>query len=313
MSEAAMACETLASRPRRLHVAAVLLIVGAPLLFLMLLLWSVFRGEGPVVAMGDWEFRAFGQVLPIFNVAAPVIICMLLGVLLDGLLTRRWRRKVEKAMLQRAMDDAAPMAAYSDGGVGSAGRFTRALTMVGSGLIVTALLVTAWAICLPAQSPAAVIRGSATQAVSAPYVATGAPNGRLATTVVQDMLVTQRLTYFVPIIDPAEPKLIRDFVEFVPDKRWNGTSVPEVDPGTSWKAYPAALPRFVHVLYSEGGYAVSPTYHVLASSPSAIQAPYWIVAMQLGLLGVMVLAAALLQRRHAHRLARRYQASLAPA
>lgn len=302
MTEVAMSAEWSASRPRRLHWLSLLLILGAPMLIVAYLLWAVLRGQGPVVAIGDWQFNAFGQTLPAFNIVLPVILCMLLGLVVDIILTRRWLRQVRSAALDRPIGDALP---DDDAAAGSAGRFTHVLMIAGAGLVAGAALLALWTLVLPTRAPLAVI-GAVPAGSPAPLLISGQPDGRLTVTVVQDMLVSRRSAYFVPIIDPAEPRTIRNFVEFAAADGWNGTSVPRVDISRPLHVYDTALPRFVRTLYEDGGYAVAPTYRVLTGNPRSIQLPYWIISGQLGLLGVIVLGAAWLQRRHVRKLS--YQA-----
>lgn len=274
--------------------------------------------RGIIGRIADWQFGRFGQTLPIFNIAILLVLGALVCFFVEILATRRKRQDAATTDHVEFGPDGVPLPdslSEPADGVGSAAaalraktlysarRFTRVLFSLGFAAIVVALLITLWALILPARVSTATI-GTPTNGVVADRVVQGRAEGRLLVSITQDILIVRRNAYFVPLIDPAEPRVIRNFVEFVPDDRWNGMAVPQVDTAALFHTYDSPLPSFVPTLYASSGYAVARPYQVLTTRTSAIQAPYFIAAVQLALIGLLILCAGLVQRWHTRRLAR---------
>ncbi|WP_131818684.1 hypothetical protein [Sphingomonas turrisvirgatae] len=278
-------------------------LVALPLILIMgFLSAQTYIQDGVPVWLADWQFGRFGQSLPIFNIAIFVAVATLVGILID-LLVRLIRReadadrKTASVSAQAQAHDAERQEALS--AILSAGRFARLLRIVGATVMVMAVTIAVWALLLP-RGAEAVVFGTAPNAAT--RVIQGRPDGRLMVTTVNDVLLYRESAFFVPVIDPAEPRMIRRFVEFVPDGSWNGSAVPQVDMSQPLRAYRIALPAFMPTLYAGNGYTLAKPYEVLTNRPISIQLPYYITAVQLALIALVFLVAAWIQHRHLKRL-----------
>jgi uncharacterized membrane protein len=253
--------------------------------------------------LGDWQFQRFGQSLPAFNIAIFVIVALLIIPLADLVIRlRRWRQSQNEPVESgdKAVEaQRVRLAADADAAHRSAQRFVRLLTIVAGIALVAALMVAVWGLLLPRTAPA---RMFAPAAAAAGETVRGRPDGRLMITTANDVLLYRNFAHFVPVIDPAEPGVIRRFVEFIPGTDWDGVSTPQVDVSKPMRAYWLALPSFTHSLYAGRGVTLAPSYEVLTNRPISIQLPYYISAIQLALVGLIVAAAAWIQRRHLKRM-----------
>ncbi len=279
--------------------------ISLPLVVIMgFLSTQTYFQDGVPVFLADWQFGRFGQSLPIFNIAIFVAVAIVIGLLADFLvrLVRRRRRAADGAIdpnvdqaEARQREGQLDFAAATT----SADRFARLLSIIGTILVVMALTILVWTLLLPRWADIVAFpegTGADTRIVQ------GRPDGRLMVTTVNDVLLYRDSAFFVPVIDPAEPRTIRRFVEFVPDGSWNGSAVPQVDLTKPLHAYRIALPAFMPTLYAGNGYTLAKPYEVLTRRAISIQMPYFLTAAQLGLIGLVVLGAAWVQRRHVKRL-----------
>lgn len=303
MTEQAQSADVAPQRPSGRHPW---LVAGLSLLLLAVIAGflsaQTYFQDGVPLVMANWQFARFGQALPIFNIAIFVAIAVLVGLLIDFLVRLvRGRRKIE-GMIDPAADHVEARQREAErelaSAKASAGRFARLLTIIGGVVMGIASLIALWALLLPARAETVVFgapSGQANRAIA------GRPDGRLMVTTVNDILLYRDSAFFVPVIDPAEPRVIRRFVEFVPDGSWDGSAVPQVDVSRPFRAYRLALPAFTPTLYAGNGYRVEKPYEVLTNRAISIQLPYFITAVQLGLIGLVILVAAWIQRRHAGR------------
>lgn len=275
----------------------------APLIVIMgFLSTQTYLQDGLPVSIADWQFGRFGQALPIFNIVVFVVLAILLGLLIDFLIGLARRRKTDDDPIDLTVDqvEARQREARLDveSARMSADRFGRLLSIIGGAILGIALFIAIWALLLPRWTQTVAFGGVG----EAPNVVQGRPDGRLMITAVNDVLLFRDSAFFVPVIDPAEPRTIRRFVEFVPDGSWNGSSVPQVDISKPFRAYRLALPAFTPTLYAGNGLTVARPYEVLTNRPIAVQLPYFITAIQLALIGLIILGAGWFQRRHARRM-----------
>ncbi|QUT05648.1 hypothetical protein KFK14_22295 [Sphingobium phenoxybenzoativorans] len=117
----------------------------------------------------------------------------------------------------------------------------------------------------------------------------------------QNLLFKRHGARFAPAISPiAKDGTIKLFVELEPSEVFPSDIA---RPVTTRNGVLLAngLPGSIVRLYRYAGYTVENPYYVLFSSELTMKLPYYIAAVQLLVIALMLLMAALLQRHHVHR------------
>lgn len=264
------------------------------LVVLLYFLWEMLHYAGLYATLAEWQFDQFGQFAPTLTFVLPVLLFGSPALLL--LRDRHQRDDPRYA-------DRSPVAAARI----SAIRFRQFLFVLASALLSAALVIALIALTRTADrrsdrivtpDPASVSRvdsGSATLRGTILYDRTAA--------YAQNLLVTRRGVRFAPIVapgtDPATPQ-IAYFVELEPRDQARMLPNAQVEDRTGTLVR-NNLPGSIERLYRYAGLQVTRPYYVLYNSTRTMRAPYWVVAVQLTLAGLVILIAGLLQTVHLRR------------
>lgn len=271
--------------------------------------WEAASYRGLFAILAEWQFDRLGQDLPTFN------FCLLTMTLAWPALAILRRRSVSDAELAenaraRGLSDddieeeewerEAQLALFS------AQDYMHFLLGFGAALGVAALVALLWTLTLPTGSETP--KSFSPSVVNAPEPEEGSARiegavryGRIAS-FNRGILFFNRTALFAPIIPPqGSDGRVRYFVEFLPVERPDIAAGATISHRTGILVH-ADLPGALVRLYRYLGYHPVENYYVLYASAATIRWPYYIIAAQFLLGGLLFGATGLGQLRHVRRL-----------
>lgn len=282
--------------------------------------WEAASYRGLFAMIAEWEFDRLGQDLPTFNF---VLLTMLLSWPALSILRRRRAREMmaeeedtdileasggeteealERAYVEQEERRETALAFHA------ARDYMHYLFGFTVALWLAALVSLLWTLTLPNSTADA--RAYIPNSLSAQHPREGAARfdgtlryGRIAS-FGRGILFARRTALYAPLFPPrGSDGRIRYFVEFLPAERpdiRSGSIISHRNGILVRSDLPGALIR----LYRYLGYQPAPDYYILYVSLLTMRWPYYIIAAQFMLGGLIFLAAALWQRRHLRRLRR---------
>lgn len=310
----AIATDTAAERrfspSKRIHVSPRLAALWLWVLVVVLYFaWEAATYSGLFAMLAEWQFDRLGQDLPTFNfclltmaLAWPALLILRRrhvgdreaaefarahGATDDDLGDEEWEREAQLALL-------------------SARDYMHFLSGFAVALGVAALVALLWTLTLPTgkEEP----RSFTPAALNAPAPQEGAARiegavryGRIAS-FNRGILFFNRTALFAPIIPPqGGDGRVRYFVEFLPVERPDISAGATISHRTGILVH-ADLPGALVRLYRYLGYHPIEHYYVLYASAATIRWPYYIIAAQFLLGGLLFGATGLGQWRHVRKL-----------
>jgi hypothetical protein len=271
--------------------------------------WEAASYRGLFAMLAEWQFDRLGQDLPTFN------FCLLtMSLSWPALLILRRRHVTDEEAAQYARDRAIPDEELDDDAweresqlaLFSAQDYMHFLLGFGAALGIAALIALLWTLTLPSgteppksftpsvvNSPAPV-EGSARIEGAVRY-------GRIAS-FNRGILFFNRTALFAPILPPqGGDGHVRYFVEFLPVERPDIAAGATISHRTGILVH-SDLPGALVRLYRYLGYQPVEHYYVLYASAETIRWPYYIIAAQFLLGGLLFGATGLGQWRHVRKL-----------
>ncbi|MGT2514678.1 hypothetical protein ACVOMT_11015 [Sphingomonas panni] len=264
------------------------------LVVLLYFLWEMLHYSGLYATLAEWQFDQFGQFAPTLTFVLPVLLFAS-----PALLLLRDRHQRDDP---RYADQSPVVAAHI-----SAVRFRQFLFVVASALLSAAVVIALVALTRTADRRADRIVTADPAGVTAADSGAAKLRGTIlydrTAAFAQNLLVTRRGVRFAPIVAagtyPAMPQ-IAYFVELEPRDQARMTPNERVEDRTGTLVR-NNLPGSIERLYRYAGLRVTRPYYVLYNSTRTMRAPYWVVAAQLTLAGLVMLIAGLLQTVHLRR------------
>jgi hypothetical protein len=264
------------------------------LMVLLYFLWEAFRYRGLYATLAEWQFDQFGQFAPTLTFALPVLLFASPALLL----LRDRHQRDDPRYAERTPAEAARLSAL---------RFRQLLFVIASALLTAGVVVAVMALTRTAEqrSNRIVTPGSpgANEADNGAATLRGTILYDRTAAFAQNLLVTKRGVRFAPIVAPGLAGDVREiayFVELEPRDTARIDPVPSITQRTGTLVR-NDLPGAIVRLYRYAGLRVVRPYHVLYVSTRTMRAPYFVVAAQLALAGLIVLLAGLLQTIHFRR------------
>jgi hypothetical protein len=297
---------TLSHRLRRTSPRLIALWVWV-LVVVLYFAWEAATYRGLFAMLAEWQFDRLGQDLPTLNFC---MLTMTLALPALAILRRRHLSRDEAAGARRDVpDDDLDDDAWeqqSQLALLSAQDYMHFLFGFAAALGIAVIVALLWTLALPTGSGPA--KSFTPSAANAPDPEEGAAQmegavryGRIAS-FNRGILFFNRTALFAPILPPpGSDGRVRFFVEFLPIER------PEINAGATIShrngiLVHADLPGALVRLYRYLGYHPAKQYHVLYASAATIRWPYYIIAAQFLLGGLLFGATGLGQLRHVRRL-----------
>ena len=284
---------TLMQRARRMRTIAITLTI----IFTGYFLVESMLYRGFSAWLSEWQFDKLGQAVPVFTLAALVIVFSLPAWLIYAVMLRRAR----KASPPEA--EVEPTLAHW---VARANRFKKLLDGAATILLILAVLSFAWG---------AIVAGTARQVRLSPSAQNGTgPAGervvgvvdpRLSVSVANNLIFFNADTRYAPVIEPGQARALRYFVELPADPR-----DPHPDFTHPLLEVKGQLPGAVVALYRKVGYNVPRDRYVLSPSMNSVQLPYRIGAGQLLIGAIIAFVIGRLQRRRITRITKKTEPDL---
>ncbi|MDO6413418.1 hypothetical protein Q4F19_03395 [Sphingomonas sp. BIUV-7] len=270
--------------------------------------WEAATYRGIFAILAEWQFDRLGQDLPTFNFC---LLTMALAWPALAILRRRTLSRDELAasrahtLSDDDLDDdeweqEAQLALFS------AQDYMHFLLGFGASLGIAALIALLWTLTLPTgtEPPRSftpgVVGGSEPQEGSA-RIEGAVRYGRIAS-FNRGILFFNRTALFAPIVPPkGSDGRVRYFVEFLPVERPDLSAGATISHRTGILVH-ADLPGALVRLYRYLGYQPIEHYYVLYASAATIRWPYYIIAAQFLLGGLLFGATGLGQWRHVRKL-----------
>ncbi|QJU59668.1 hypothetical protein HL653_19615 [Sphingomonas sp. AP4-R1] len=271
--------------------------------------WEAATYRGLFAILAEWQFDRLGQDLPTFN------FCLLtMALAWPALLILRRRRVTDEEAAEYARDHAVPDDELDDDAwereaqlaLFSAQDYMHFLLGFGAALGVAALVALLWTFTLPTgrEQPKtftpSVVGGPVPQEGTA-RMEGSVRYGRIAS-FNRGILFFNRTALFAPIIPPkGSDGRVQYFVEFLPVERPDIAAGDTISHRTGILVH-ADLPGALVRLYRYLGYHPAEHYYVLYASAATIRWPYYIIAAQFLLGGLLFAATGLGQWRHVRKL-----------
>lgn len=271
--------------------------------------WEAATYRGLFAILAEWQFDRLGQDLPTFN------FCLLtMALAWPALLILRRRRVTDEEAAEYARDHNIPDDELDDDAwereaqlaLFSAQDYMHFLLGFGAALGVAALVALLWTFTLPTgnEQPKtftpSVVGGPVPQEGTA-RMEGSVRYGRIAS-FNRGILFFNRTALFAPIIPPkGSDGRVQYFVEFLPVERPDIAAGDTISHRTGILVH-ADLPGALVRLYRYLGYHPTEHYYVLYASAATIRWPYYIIAAQFVLGGLLFAATGLGQWRHVRKL-----------
>ena len=245
-------------------------------------LWQTIAYFGVVALVAEWQFNEFGTYRP--------ALTYVLFILLLAPLPLLFRRRRKRAVAGEATEMAAEQSPHA---VRSTSRVARLLSYSGIASFCVALVSLAATLMLPSDGgPLQRLTASDTLPAEPGEGATELGGKILYNRTAafdENLWIIRRNTRFAPVIEEgADETAIRYFVELAPDEK--------ASPGKSVRRgilKRNGLPGELLRLYRYAGFRVFPNHYVLFSSAEPMRWPYFILAVEFALGGILFLLAAL--------------------
>jgi hypothetical protein len=271
--------------------------------------WEAASYRGLFAMLSEWQFDRLGQDLPTFN------FCLLtMSLAFPALLILRRRHVTDEEAAEYARDHNIPDDELDDDAwereaqlaLFSAQDYMHFLLGFGASLSIAAIIALLWTLTLP--SGAEPPKSFTPSALNAPAPAEGSARiegsvryGRIAS-FNRGILFFNRTALFAPIIPPQDSGgRVRYFVEFLPVERPDLAAGATISHRTGILVH-SDLPGALVRLYRYLGYHPVERYYVLYASAETIRWPYYIIAAQFLLGGLLFAATGLGQWRHVRQL-----------
>ena len=274
--------------------------------------WEAATYRGIFARLAEWQFDRLGQDLPTLNfcvltmaLAWPALIILRRRRITDGEHREAWQQAHARNLPAEELDDEewereVQLALFS------AQDYMHFLFGFAAALGIAAIVAVLWTFTLPTgQDPP---KSFTPSALNQPDPAEGSARmegavryGRIAS-FNRGILFFNRTALFAPILPPpGSDGRVRYFVEFLPIERPNISNDAVVSHREGILVH-ADLPGALVRLYRYIGYQPAEHYYVLYASAATIRWPYYIIAAQFLLGGLLFAATALWQWSHVRRL-----------
>lgn len=269
--------------------------------------WEAAAYRGLFAMIAEWQFDRLGQDLPTFNfcLLTMTLAWPALAILRRRHVTRDELQSVRRDIPENDLDDEeweqeAQLALFA------AQDYMHFMFGFAAALGIAALVSLLWTLTLPTGTEPA--RSFTPSAVNASLPQEGSARiegavryGRIAS-FNRGILFFNRTALFAPILPPqGSDGRIRYFVEFLPVERPEIAAGEMISHRTGILVH-ADLPGALVRLYRYLGYQPVEHYHVLYASAATIRWPYYIIAAQFLLGGLLFGATGLAQWRHVGKL-----------
>ncbi|WP_448501124.1 hypothetical protein [Sphingomonas sp.] len=234
--------------------------------------------RGWFAALSEWQYQRFGQALPFFTfLLLLALVTVPVWLIVWGLNRRRTRRL--------------PLPP----GIEMAGRFARITLTLGIVLAVLAVATLGWGLLRPqATSDVRLVAPGTSASDPGAGVVAGAIDYRLTATASRDVMFLRREVRFAPVIEPGNPGGIAYFAQL--------SSTEAESTGRETRAAANRVPGAILTLYRNLGYRIADPHYLIDATPQNLRWPYLALTAQLGLLALVALAMAAVQRRRLSRL-----------
>lgn len=258
---------------------------------LVFFLWEAMTYRGFYAALSEWQFDTLGHAMPILTYVALTLVFALPCIwLLKG------NGESEGVSARQDRADA----------LDAAIRFRKILSLLAAGLATVAVGTAIYALIIPGMTDKPVPVAVDTARASPPENGATALTGVVMTNRIakfhHNLLFVRRDVLFAPVVgSPGATGPLTYFAELPGGAASTTGGRTATMTGILRRD---GLPGPIERLYRYAGYQVGKPHFVLFASLATIRLAYFVAAAQLGIFGLIALAAALFQQRHVRNLRR---------
>jgi hypothetical protein len=265
----------------------------------VVLLRQAFGYLGLAGRFAEWEYETFGRHLPFLSLLMLIALFGAPALIIMWLMRRRERRLRHERWGEGDTGKVAASLVRTEGTV------FQLLLICASGALLIALAALVLAYRLPTGGqPQRLDARVAGQPRDGAATLVGAALYRRTATFQQQVFLLKRTVQLVPVVDPRDPAVVRFFAEVTPD-RLEALNGGRNNPPFTGVLRRNALPGAVLRLFRYAGFRVDPPHYVLFASTTTLRWPFYVVAIDAGLVAVFLMLLALFQRRRVRQVEQR--------